>query len=40
MIRDFVGITFWVATASMLASSVFFLWKEEMLSSNGEHHLL
>ena len=28
--NDYVGMSFWLATAIMLASTVFFLLKEEM----------
>ena len=35
---DFVGISFWLATAIMLASTVFFLVEETELLGSGKLH--
>ena len=36
-LTNFTLFSFWLATAIMLASTVFFFVKEQMLVSNGEH---
>ena len=35
--NDFVGISFWVISMGMLAATVSFSWKEEVLQQVGEH---
>ena len=35
--NDYVGMSFWLATAIMLASTVFFFIEREMSKENGEH---
>ena len=34
--NDYVGMSFWLACAIMLAAAVSFLWKEAMLKESGE----
>ena len=38
-VDDYVGISFWLATAIMLAATVSFLLKDQMFQLNGRHLL-
>ena len=35
--NDYVGVSFWIATAVMATGALFFLWKEVLLSLRGKH---
>jgi hypothetical protein len=36
--QDYVGVTFWIISAAMVAATYFFTVERDPLSASGKHH--